>query len=114
MTAQTWPYLFLEIALLAWGLWLAMRRILDVTGGQVVAITGWTGEDFGEQYGPQPECGKQMVHSQGAVRACRVRIGDRQFDVDKAMYDRTPANCTNTAFLTPRTKRILNIARTPS
>ncbi|WP_236789960.1 hypothetical protein [Amycolatopsis sp. GM8] len=106
------PYLLPEVALLVWGLWLTLRRVLDVTDGRVVAITGWTGPDVGEQIHSPADYGKRIMIVNGQANNYQVRIGDRRFQIDKDIYQRTPPNSTNAAFLTPRTKRVVNIART--
>jgi hypothetical protein len=104
-------------ALLAWGLWLTLRRVLDVTGARVVAVTGWTGEEIAvtdSQAKWHPEYGKRSLEDVSRNFRYDVRIGGGRFSIDKELFNRTSTNCTNTLFYAPRTKRVLNIARTPT
>lgn len=104
-------------ALLVWGLWLAVRRLLDLRDGRVVAITGWTGREIAINTGAikvNRDYGKRALKELSNTTTYWVRIGDRSFEVNGQLFERTSANCTNTIFLAPRTKRVLNIARTPT
>lgn len=109
-------YLIPVYLVFGWGLWLTVRRVLDVSGGRVIAVTGWTGQEIAvtnAQAKRQPDYGKRRLADVSRSVSYAVRIDGRRFSVDKDIFDRTPTNCANTAFLAPRTKRVLNIARTP-
>jgi hypothetical protein len=98
------------------GLWIVVRRVRDLSGGRVVAVTGWSGPEVpavGGITSRDDNYGKKTLYDAAHQPFYRVRVGERQFQVDKKLYDRTPVNCTNTAFFTSCTKRILNVARTP-
>lgn len=110
-------YLIPVYVLFLGGLWLAVRRTRDLTSGTVVAVTGWSGPEvpFRDNITDRgtDDYGKKMFRDAGNQTFYRVRVGERQFVVDKDLYERTPVNCTNTAFFTAHTNRVLNVARTP-
>lgn len=98
------------------GLRMAVRRTRDLVSGKVVAVTGWSGPELppgGGDASSKDNYGKKTFHDAAAQKFYRVQIGERRFEVDKKLYDRTAVNCMNTAFFTSCTHRILNIARTP-
>jgi hypothetical protein len=110
-------YLSPVILLLAFGLWLCARRLLDLFQGKLVLFTGWTHDDgrhVGRQHTAQYPIVVYTTRSNGGTTHYNVRVGDRTFGmIDKKLNSRIQAERNNTVFMTPRTKQLVNVAPTP-
>jgi hypothetical protein len=110
-------YLSPVIVMLAFGLWMCARRFSDLFGGKLVLFTGWThadGPHRGRWKLPDYPIVTYTTRTNGGTTQYNVRIGDRGFGtIDKNLYARIQPERNNTAFMTPRTKQLINVAPTP-
>jgi hypothetical protein len=109
-------YMLPVIVMLAFGVVMCVRRLLDVSQGKLVPFTGWT-HDGGARRGrkdmPQYPIVRYTSLTRGGNTLYNVRVGDRGFGVKKELYARIQPERNNTAFLSPRTKQLINVAPTP-
>jgi len=114
--AMFFAYMLPVIVMLGFGLWMSVRRLLDVSQGKLVPFTGWT-QDGGVHRGRQgPQEYPIVVYtslSRGANTVYNVRVGGQVFRIKKELYTRIQPGRNNTAFLTPHTKQLINVAPTP-
>jgi hypothetical protein len=110
-------YMSPVLLLLAFGLWLCVRRLLDLFQAKLVLFTGWTHDD-GHHVGRQRAAGYPIVvyttRSNGGTTHYNVRVGNRGFGrIDKKLNSRIQPERSNTVFMTPRAKQLINVAPTP-
>jgi hypothetical protein len=109
-------YLIPVFAAVAFGLWIVGRRVLELGAGRVTAFSGWTGQEisiYDSETRSHPDYGKRALADVGRGTTYSFKIDEREFRVDRELYERIQPECNNTAFLMPRTKRVVNVARTP-
>jgi hypothetical protein len=110
-------YMSPVILMLAFGLWMCIGRFLELFQGKLVAFTGWAHDDGlhrGRQPMPEYPIVRYTTRTNGGTIQYNLRVGDRGFSmIDRELYARIQPERNNTAFLTPRTKRLINVAPTP-
>jgi hypothetical protein len=92
------------ILLLVCGLWIAGRPMVELLRGRVLATSGWTNVEVGGQP-------TGTITGQLSLDYC-VTLGTRTFKVSRDVYVRVQPDQDNTAFLTPITHRVVNVAPT--
>lgn len=97
------------ILLLAAGLWLAGRPVLEILLGKVAPVEGWTTVEARDA--------EQITYATAGGGSPNMRtrradyllnVGARTFKVDRDVYALARPDQKNTVFLLPLTKRVVN------
>lgn len=113
---RLWLYMSPVFLMIALGLWVCGRRLLELREGRLLSITGWT-HGAGRVLQNKLVFGYPIiVYTSVGMRMTdqyRVKIDSRSYEISKKLYSRIQPERNNTVFFTPRTKRIINVAPTP-
>jgi hypothetical protein len=110
------PYLIPVFLVIAWFLRVCIRRIVELVRGQLVVIGGFT-HDVGDRRktASLPQCPLVLYtnYSRGNNPYYAVMVGGKGHALDRDMRAKIRPEHNNTAFLTPITKRLINVAPSP-
>ncbi|WAL68434.1 hypothetical protein ORV05_11895 [Amycolatopsis cynarae] len=97
---------FLPVLVLVFGgLWIAARRLLEAWMGRVVTVTGPVQR---RMYNKVTPASQRLALIKGAS-SYSVKIGDKWYNADRTLYNLAVPGRINTGFVTPWTKRLMNV-----
>ncbi|MEC3977224.1 hypothetical protein [Amycolatopsis sp. H20-H5] len=109
-------YLIPVLLPIAWFLRVCIRRIVEVSRGRLDVIGGRT-HDVGDRRKTPvlPQCPLVLytTYSRGNNPYYHLQAGGKSHAVDRDMHAKIKPEGNNTAFVTPITKRLINVAPSP-
>jgi hypothetical protein len=98
------------LALTAWFAYVCWRRLADVGGGRLLAVTGWTHDFDTARLTDEYPIG--LRHSPAGFKSIEtfsLRAGGRTYPLERKLRERIRPDQVNTVLIAPRTKLLINV-----